>query len=270
MDYLRELNKPDEMEPSQFLLKLRAANKMATQLPNAPAKEPGFTDLQMRRQFLFAMPPSWQNNFENANLTVHNTTLPEIRHYMDRQFMQTSTFNKPSNPTSPSTYNRIQPSDPCPLPGHGNHSWDQCRSNRYGIPATSRSSSPSMGQTHYFNADNQGNQPAENQGHQIIPNQPANNQGHQINVTTNEPETKNEPENQPESTYFQGESLCFSPEITPTAKPISPALLALPKKKQKQEKQQDFNTTNAPTKEVNYSWHIYEPQKKYYDPGGRY
>ena len=35
MNYLRSLKKPGKMEPSQFLLKLRATNRMATQLPDA-------------------------------------------------------------------------------------------------------------------------------------------------------------------------------------------------------------------------------------------
>jgi hypothetical protein len=61
MDYLRELTKPNKMEASKFLLKLRTANHMAIQLPNAPTKEPGFTAVQLHRKFLFAMPPSWQS-----------------------------------------------------------------------------------------------------------------------------------------------------------------------------------------------------------------
>lgn len=34
LDYLRTVKKPGKMEPGQFLLKLRAANRMAAQLPN--------------------------------------------------------------------------------------------------------------------------------------------------------------------------------------------------------------------------------------------
>ena len=85
MDYLRSLKKPGAMEPSQFLLKLRAANRLATQLSNRPAVDTGFNDLQLKRVFLAAMPKAWQENFENANLTVHNTIIQDMRTYMDRQ-----------------------------------------------------------------------------------------------------------------------------------------------------------------------------------------
>ncbi len=43
MDYLRSLRKTGKMEPSRFLLKLRAANRMATQLPDASEFEHRFT-----------------------------------------------------------------------------------------------------------------------------------------------------------------------------------------------------------------------------------
>jgi hypothetical protein len=56
MDYLREIKKSGSMEPRKFVLKLWAANHMAIQLSTAPATKPGFTDIQMRCQFLFAMP----------------------------------------------------------------------------------------------------------------------------------------------------------------------------------------------------------------------
>ena len=178
MDYLRSLKKPGKMEPSQFLLKLGTANRMATQLPDAPDFEHGFTELQLKRVFLAAMPRAWQENFENANLTVHNTTVQDIRTYMDKQSakdlfvprnkskdnndrgesndrnkqnrnngnnnrnnrhgnnshnnnrgnQRTGGTNQPNqgnsnNRNNQRNSNRIQNSDPCPLPGHGNRMW---------------------------------------------------------------------------------------------------------------------------------------------------
>ena len=82
LDYLRNLKKPGKMTPSKFLLKLRAASNLAAQLPDAPDNG-GFSDEQLRRVFLLAMPKKWQDNFEDANLTVHNTTLADMRMYMD-------------------------------------------------------------------------------------------------------------------------------------------------------------------------------------------
>ena len=79
MDYLRELCKPPKMDPSKFLLKLRAANRLAIQLPGAPDNNPGFSETQMKRVYLQAMPKLWQDNFENANMDVSNESLQDIR-----------------------------------------------------------------------------------------------------------------------------------------------------------------------------------------------
>ncbi len=58
---------------------------MVTQLPDTPEFEHGFTDPQLQRVFLAAMLRAWQEHFENANLSVHNTTIQEIRTYMEKQ-----------------------------------------------------------------------------------------------------------------------------------------------------------------------------------------
>ncbi len=84
-DCLWSLKKTGKMQPSQFLLKLKAANRMATRLTDAPEFENGLSELQLRRVFLAAMPRTWQEHFENANLSVHNTTIQEIRTYMDKR-----------------------------------------------------------------------------------------------------------------------------------------------------------------------------------------
>ncbi len=168
MNYLRSLKKPGKMEPSQFLLKLRSANRMAIQLPDALEFDQGFSDLQLRRVFLAAMPSSWQDHLEDANLDVDNTTIEETRNYMDKQSNKDPfnpknkdkgnnncvesnarnkknrggnrtnnpkwTTNNPQgqgNRTATRNSNRIQNSDLCLLPGHGKHAWGQCRSNRF-------------------------------------------------------------------------------------------------------------------------------------------
>ncbi len=85
IDYLRSLKEIGKMQPSQILLKLKAANRMATQLPDAPEFENRLSELQLKQVFLAAMPTTWQEHFENANLSVHNTTIQEIRIYMDKK-----------------------------------------------------------------------------------------------------------------------------------------------------------------------------------------
>jgi hypothetical protein len=181
------------MEPSKFLLKMRAANQMVAQLPGAPEDEPAFSDIQMHCQFLFAMPRPWQDKFENTNLTVQNSTLQDILHYMDKQSLKdpfvpnkggsnnktnSSTINQTTapnqqgnrnrrnrgsptsnpgrgsntdrgNPRGPTNTPRIQSTDPCPLPGHDNHTWDQCRTNRFAANAPAPTSTSSAGCSRY-------------------------------------------------------------------------------------------------------------------------
>ena len=120
MDYLRSIKKPPKMSPGEFLMKLRDANEMVAQLPRAPEDDPGFTEDQLARIYLLAMPHAWQNNFENANLSVHTTTLSGIRRYMDMQALkdpyvpktqrsnssQNSNRNRNFTSTTTTTYNR--------------------------------------------------------------------------------------------------------------------------------------------------------------------
>ena len=240
MDYLRELKKPPKMEPGKFLLKFRYANQLATQLPDAPNLG-GFNADQFKRQYLHAMPRAWQDNFENANMTIHNCTIQQIRQYMDRQHMKDPFVprNKPTgnNNSSNSGSNnsnsnncrggnsgsnnnnqssrgnnstrggsggggsggggrtnnnrnnnsnnnrRIQPTDPCPLPGHGNHTWAECCQNRYGNHNQTggqqqqqnrynlRSCNNNQGQQHNVEAQQQNNNTNGTQGNQNNDNQ---------------------------------------------------------------------------------------------------
>ena len=48
---------------------------------------------------------------------------------------QSNNSNRNNNNTG--NNRRIQASDPCPLPGHGNHTWGECNQNRYGSHAQS-------------------------------------------------------------------------------------------------------------------------------------
>ena len=96
-DQMECLKRPDKMEPSQFLLKLRAANRMAIEFPNVPEDKNGFLDLQL----LAAMPKAWQDNFENASVYIYNSTLQEL---VTNLHGQTSPSRIRSSPrTSPMT-----------------------------------------------------------------------------------------------------------------------------------------------------------------------
>lgn len=159
------------------------------------------------------MPRSWQNNFENASLTVYNTTLQSMRAYMDKQSVKDPFVPKNKNNNTDSTNgnnssnqrrggnhqnnstrsgnnhnggrgnrngnqnrnggngnnsncnnsNRIQNTDPCPLPGHGNHTWGQCRANRFNNESTqgNQAHNNNQNQGHRYNTRSQGRQ---NQG----------------------------------------------------------------------------------------------------------
>ena len=84
MDALREMKKPRDQTPSQFLLAFRAAESRAVQLPDAP-NNAGFTDDERIRIFFKAMPSSWQDKFDDANMRVENEELGDIRQYFDKQ-----------------------------------------------------------------------------------------------------------------------------------------------------------------------------------------
>jgi hypothetical protein len=117
-----------------------------------------FSDAEMRRLFLHSMPNAWQDKFEDASKTTHNTTLHEIQDYMQRQ-----SEKDPYKPNSKGKNNNINGNNngrgngrggrsqgrggrgrkngrggrnnnnnngnnnyPCPLPGHGGHTVAQC------------------------------------------------------------------------------------------------------------------------------------------------
>jgi hypothetical protein len=58
---------------------------MVQELPDAPAAGPGFTDNQLRRIVLHAMPVQWQSKFEDADKTVADTLLNAMSTYFDKQ-----------------------------------------------------------------------------------------------------------------------------------------------------------------------------------------
>lgn len=85
MEYLRSVKKPGDVSPKRFLQLLRIQNNMLKELPNAPDALPGFTDTELRRIYLQAMPVAWQDRFENADKTVATTTLQSMRAYFEKQ-----------------------------------------------------------------------------------------------------------------------------------------------------------------------------------------
>lgn len=75
------------MTLSEFLLKLHTTNRMVKQLSGAPADaaNAGFTDEQLKHRFWYAMLKSWIDYFDNANMTLANSSLADIKTYTDKQ-----------------------------------------------------------------------------------------------------------------------------------------------------------------------------------------
>lgn len=76
------------MKPGTFLLYLQIQNSMVQELPGAPAIDAGFSDTQLRRTYLHAMPPAWQSKFEDAHKTVPDTSLNAMHAYFDKQHVK--------------------------------------------------------------------------------------------------------------------------------------------------------------------------------------
>eukprot|EP00526_Cylindrotheca_closterium_P013956 CAMPEP_0113605192 /NCGR_PEP_ID=MMETSP0017_2-20120614/2194_1 /TAXON_ID=2856 /ORGANISM="Cylindrotheca closterium" /LENGTH=340 /DNA_ID=CAMNT_0000513661 /DNA_START=48 /DNA_END=1070 /DNA_ORIENTATION=- /assembly_acc=CAM_ASM_000147 len=146
LEYLRTISKPDTMTVRAFLQRLKTLNSLAKRFPDAPATNSGLTDMELKRCFHHGMPKKWRDNFTVAGRVYSSETLNAIYIYMTTQ-EAAAPVKKPS-PKTPSTSNdsgdnqaprsnttpggRIQPNDPCPLPGHGNHIWYLCRQNHFG------------------------------------------------------------------------------------------------------------------------------------------
>ena len=214
MAYLRVLRKPGKMTPNTYLLKLRAANRLVKSLPGAPDVNPGFDDEELKRRFLEAMPSSWAKNFHNADMTLEKCTLMDVKRYMDRQHLMDPFVDKKDNDANRSNNEqnrsrnnqhgsnnrrgnrggnnsrnnnrngrntnsdarpgRIQPSDPCPLPGHGNHTWGECHSNAHNQAKSSN--------RNYQSRNNYQNQNQSRQNHHINGTPaPASVNHHQVN-----------------------------------------------------------------------------------------
>lgn len=174
MDYIRDLKKPRDETPSQFLVKVRASISRCQHLPDAP-DEAGFSESEFKRWFLHAMPMTWQDKFVEANLNTQDETIASMRRYFDRledlypyiesssntrgnggnsngnnsnnrqhnqgnRSGRTSTPSNGNNRTAnrsngssnnSNNNNRVRNSDPCPVHPNGNHTWGECRANRY-------------------------------------------------------------------------------------------------------------------------------------------
>mmetsp|Transcript_14459 Transcript_14459/g.22590 ORF Transcript_14459/g.22590 Transcript_14459/m.22590 type:complete len:283 (+) Transcript_14459:152-1000(+) len=83
--YLRALRKPGKMSPKTFLLKLKSANRLVKSLPGAPDDHAGFSDDELKRRFLEAMPNSWIDKFHDAGMSLEKTSLVDIKRYMELQ-----------------------------------------------------------------------------------------------------------------------------------------------------------------------------------------
>jgi len=95
MDYLRSIRKPKEVSPSEFLSLLRTNLRIATQLPQAPAV-PQINDDELKRIYVKAMPQSWQDKFEDANMRVADEAIDDIKVYFDTQHNK-DPYNPPNN-----------------------------------------------------------------------------------------------------------------------------------------------------------------------------
>ena len=84
MDYLRNMKKPPTMSPGEFLLAFRASEARACQLPDAPLADAGFQEIERRRIYYSAMPYAWTEKFDDANMTVEDETLGDMRAYFDK------------------------------------------------------------------------------------------------------------------------------------------------------------------------------------------
>lgn len=88
ISYLRSLKKPGTLTPAEFSSKLKAANRMAAELPDAPTGDAGLSKDELKHTFLEAMPTTWKKNLVNANMSEHTHSLTEIRNYMQNQSIQ--------------------------------------------------------------------------------------------------------------------------------------------------------------------------------------
>jgi hypothetical protein len=85
MDFLRTLRKSVDQTPTQFLRALRAAESRAAELPDAPAN-PGFSEMERKRVFYLAMPNSWQEKFDDANMRLEDEVINNMRLYFDQLY----------------------------------------------------------------------------------------------------------------------------------------------------------------------------------------
>ena len=86
ISYLRSLKKPGSLTPAEFARKLKAANRMAAELPDVPTGDTSLSKDELKQTFLQAMPNSW--NLMNANMSEHTHSLAEIHNYMENQSLQ--------------------------------------------------------------------------------------------------------------------------------------------------------------------------------------
>ena len=80
-----DLKKPLMMDPRNILLKIGKTQHLEWQLPYDLATYAGFSYLQLKIYFVLAMAKARQDNFENANMSVYDYELFDIRSLMYKQ-----------------------------------------------------------------------------------------------------------------------------------------------------------------------------------------
>jgi len=163
LEYMRTLQKPSSLTVREFLQRLKTLNSLSKRFPDAPQGQSGLNDSDLKRCFHNAMPATWQKTYSTAGFRYVSQTLDHVYQYMVTQ-EQSKPLPPPAPlpPTSPAVNRRnrsgnadasntsgdtterntpvrngrnnrrIQPEDTCPLPGHGNHRWYDCRLNAQG------------------------------------------------------------------------------------------------------------------------------------------
>jgi hypothetical protein len=165
MDYIQQINKPQEMKPGAFLTYLHIQNSMVQDIPGSTG---GFNDIQLCMIYLNAMLSKWQSTFQDGNKNFTDTMLNAMHTYFNKQhnkdpyMSMTNPYQKindsdttdnnsnkgdnsnnidnqdtaADNQGNLSTDNnpsqdRIRNVEQCPLPNHQGHMWGLCNQNNF-------------------------------------------------------------------------------------------------------------------------------------------
>jgi transposase InsO family protein len=305
IDYLCAVKKTRDQQPKDFLRLLRHSETLACQLPDAPpnagfsdeerkriflhampidwqnkfieanmrTEDETLEDMRVYFDRLQQLYPYEENkssdNGNNDSRRTNNGGGRDRRHRSNnnnqRRGGNGNNNNNRNERRQGNTSNRIQPTDPCPLPGHGNHTWGECRSNRYNNESQQNqrnNSSNSRGNSH---GRNNGSNRQQHNSREANTNERENNtenQSNQINQEQHHYEfVANNPNEDPES-FFMDDGVQEDLEETPHEDAI-----VQPTELTEQERATLTPTTLAVVKKING-----EPVKAFFksllDPGG--